>query len=285
MIINTFISDNLELEIPRYTKYSLEKIRQENPNEDILFISNTKPEYFDALKITWVPQNSVGNGSFLRQFNRLSWFNRHGTPNTSYPSPEGFWHKTCERIFYIIEFCRQNNLKQIWHFENDVLIYENLQKFQTTLNHAYAVEMSQSQTTLAISYFPSFKELEELGIFFIEAMQRGESFLQQKVNDHISEMSLLTLALYSGVIRSFPIFPGDEFVFDPGSYGQFLGGTNNFHGPGFIDNKHFVGRSIERNKISIKKIDSKFYVIDNEKNITSKLFNLHIHSKKLENFI
>jgi len=68
-------------------------------------------------------------------------------------------------------------------------------------------------------------------------------------------------------------------LFDPGSYGQFLGGTNNGHGPGFTDSEHFIGDHINQGKI--KKVE----FVDGCPFVDGiKLFNLHVHSKNLELF-
>lgn len=275
MIVNTFISDTND--VPAYTEISLKQARKFNPDTPIHFICKNKPDYFDRYNIQWVPQESVG-GEILNQFNDICWFNRHGTPNTSHPSPEGFWHKTCERIFYLYEYIKNIDDK-VCHFENDVLIYDSLNNIDDLFDGIRICPMSQTQSTFAIALIKSNDYLKNLCQFFITCLALGENQLYQYVQDHISEMSLLTLALNHNVVRSLPIFPFHDYnyVFDPGSYGQFLGGTNNFHGPGFIDEKHFIGQQLKKH----------LNVTFNEypKASTKKLFNLHVHSKNLEKFI
>jgi len=118
-------------------------------------------------------------------------------------------------------------------------------------------------------------------------MKSGERHLLSFGFDHISEMSLLSMANKLHLIGSFNTLPEpeSEFVFDPSSYGQFLGGTNNEHGPGFIDHKHNIGQALIQNRISVSFNQGAPYVYDNEKDIERKLFNLHIHSKDLERFV
>ena len=81
MIINTFISDT-EI-VPTYTEISLRQARKLNPSLPIHFICKNKPLYFDDLNITWINQDSI-NGDLITFFNNLSWFNRHGTPQTTH---------------------------------------------------------------------------------------------------------------------------------------------------------------------------------------------------------
>lgn len=278
MIINTFISDTND--VPAYTEISLRQTRKLNKNLPIHFICKNKPSYFDDLDITWVNQNTI-NGDLINLFNGLSWFNRHGTPSTAYPSPEGFWHKTCERIFYLAEYARQQKLERFIHTENDVLMYYDYEAFISNVNNDfYATIMSDTQATFAIVNIPRYNNIVTLCQFFLEMMKYGERQLSQYFKDHVSEMTLLREAINKKIINSFNIIPieNSKFVFDPGSYGQFLGGTNNFHEPGFIDDKHYVGQKIKNKEL---KVEFNSIPMVNDK----PLFNLHIHSKKLERFI
>jgi hypothetical protein len=74
-----------------------------------------------------------------------------------------------------------------------------------------------------------------------------------------------------------------EYVFDPGSYGQYLGGTNNGHGAGYAGDHHFIGEAINKGLIKPIFEDHKPYVLCYGNKYP--LFNLHIHSKKLEQFL
>lgn len=278
MLINTFISDTNN--VPEYTELSLNKARSLNNSMPIYFICKNKPEYFDDLNIQWVNQDDV-KGKLIEEFNQLSWFNRHGTPSTSYPSPQGFWHKTCERIFYLAEFAKQNKLERFIHTENDVLMYYSYKDYINNIkNNFYATVMSEKQATFSIVNIPSYIYIVDLCEFFLDLMKHGEQRLAIEFNDHVSEMSLLRYSMNSGIIDTFDILPSPDskFIFDPGSYGQFLGGTNNFHEPGFKDLNHYpwifnCEVFMQDNKPIVKKDE-----------VLSPLFNLHIHSKNLRKF-
>lgn len=278
MIINTFISDTND--VPAYTEISLRQARKLNPNLPIHFICKNKPNYFDELNIAWINQDDM-NGELIDRFNELSWFNRHGTPPTSYASPEGFWHKTCERIFYVAEYANQQKLERFIHTENDVLMYYDYETLINNIdNNFYATIMSATQATFAIVNIPKYIYITNLCQFFLEMMKYGEQELLRQFNDHISEMSLLRAAMNEGIIDTFDILPLEnvKLVFDPGSYGQFLGGTNNFHEPGFTDDKHYIGQFIRNGQLRVE-----FNDVPSVNNVP--VFNLHIHSKKLENFV
>ena len=273
MIVNTFISDTSD--VPAYTEISLKQARKFNPETPIHFICKNKPDYFEKYNIEWIPQDSI-NGDTLKEFNEVCWFDKHGTPQTSYPSPSGFWYKTCERIFYLYEYIKNTN-DNVCHFENDVLLYDSLSNIKNLFDGLRICPMSRTQSTFAIALINSSLDLKIVCDFFISCLKLSEFELYQKIQDHINEMSLLTLALHSGLAQPLPIFPASyDYVFDPGSYGQYLGGTNNFHGAGFIDEKHYIGQKIQAGL----NVEFKGRPFVNDK----KLFNLHIHSKNLKDF-
>ena len=275
MIINTFISDGGK--VPEYTEICLRQARKTNPDEDIRFICKDDQAIFKELNIKWVPQDSI-DSELLREFNQVCWFKNHGTPNTSYPSPELFWHRTAERIYYLQAYINEHDLKNVFHFENDVLIYYGLDLVPAS-DTMMVLPMSINKATFAFAYIPNRQTINSLCCYFNWLLSRyGEEALSRHLRDHVSEMSLLHIALQEELVKPLPILPYDsDVVFDPASYGQFLSGTNNGHGAGFVDKEHFIGREIEKNHLNIT-FYGKPFVND------AKIFNLHIHSKNLKEF-
>jgi hypothetical protein len=118
--------------------------------------------------------------------------------------------------------------------------------------------------------------------------------------DMINEMSLLyiySLHFNEKYLDFFPILPVGKYsknlevfnsIFDPASYGQFVGGTPKAAGgalPGFLDNNHFIGNEMIKNR-------DKYAVIWDDDipylkyvNTLYRINNLHIHSKLLEDFV
>jgi len=103
----------------------------------------------------------------------------------------------------------------------------------------------------------------------------------------ITDMAFLDL-IYKGSkqYKMLPCVPSGEYsqnfealqaVFDPTSYGQYLGGTNNGHPEGYCEYRHFVGKDIIDKKIEVK-FDKAPYVLFDNKQIP--IFNLHVHNKK-----
>jgi hypothetical protein len=281
MIINTFISDS-EF-VPSYTAISLKRARDLNPNTPIYFICKKDQSYFKKLNISWIDQSKLANHDLVKRFNELSWFNRHGTPNTTYPSPEGFWHRTCERIFYLAAYCDLHKTENVLHIENDVIMYYSYDYFMSQTSNSFcATAMSQKQATFAVMFIPLSSFITHLCEAMLKLMKYGERFILNEYKvDHVSEMTLLKICMDENIIDTFSILPERDYplCFDPGSYGQFLGGTNNGHGPGFKDPNHYPWM-----------LQCEAYINDgvpyvSKDGLVRPLFNLHVHSKKLENFI
>tara|TARA_R110000822_G_scaffold161129_2_gene301454 strand:- start:2014 stop:2886 length:873 start_codon:yes stop_codon:yes gene_type:complete len=286
LILNTFISE--ETVVPEYTETSIKQTRKENPEIPILFICKQEQPWFKDLKVQWVSQDSLSKGTWLTKFNKVCKFNRHGTPNTTHPSPKNFWHRTAERIFYLREAINSYKLDNVFHFENDVMVYDSFDKIVNKLpnNIVSAIPMSQTHSTFALTFIPTIDSIDFMCEYFLNLLHKGERHLQRKGYDHISEMSLLNMAMRNGRAEQLPILPSRDLsnsvdlIFDPGSYGQFLGGTNNGHPRGFIDPTHFIGQYFGRteDRPEIPFDDGYPYFQG------SKIFNLHIHSKNLKDF-
>jgi len=286
-IVNTFISDGGPL--PSYTEVSLRQARKTNPDVEIDFICKDDQELFSEVGVNWIPQESI-QSSELDMFNEVCWFKRHGTPNTTFKSPNLFWHRTCERIYYLEAYISQQNMQNVFHFENDVLLYGHLSTVPVIDDVAMVLPMSRNKATFAFCHISEPNNLHSVCKYFTWLMSSyGETRLSQHLGDHVSEMSLLYMALREHIVAALPTLPTygaqdgilteqtNEMVFDPGSYGQFLGGTNNGHGAGFTDSQHFIGELIESGDLQV--------TFDGTPSVNGvQIFNLHIHGKNLEEF-
>lgn len=304
-IINTFISDP-GVKIPEYTVYSLQKLRENNPDIEIDFICNTGHGFdkvFKNLKVKWVDQNDL-DSFYLDSFRYLSDLERHGTPDTKYPSPPKFFHRALERIFMLQAYSEiDNDFYQVWHTENDVITYYPLNQIRLSWYDEnipiYITPMGPKISTFAMAYFYDSNTITSLCTKFLEYLWMSEDkFIKLTGADMLNEMTMLRHAQSGMFIEPLPILPksykwglpDDNFLFDPGSYGQYLGGTNNHdHGPGYAGDHHYIGAEI--NKMNITPYwDSghkKPFVVstpDDGSTKTYPLFNLHIHSKNLKAF-
>lgn len=297
-IINTFISDNEK--IPEYALLSLAQLRKLNPDIEIEFIcSNVSPyeSFFNRHKITVVPQDCV-TSPLLEKFNELSWLKKWGKPDTVHNSPNYFFHRAMERIYYLearMRVCDIFNDDEVFHCENDIVCYYPLEVAKKDFlecgknnKNIFAITpASKTTATMAIAYINSYKAIEDVCINLNYLLSEGEDLLLTKTRvDMINEMVLLKICMNSNIIQGLPIIPNVKYryVYDPSSYGQFLGGTNNHgNGIGFTSSEHYLGLGLRNEDIKIEWKKDKPFVLFN--NIKKPLFNLHVHSKNLSEFI
>ena len=296
-VIQTFISDP-GVQIPEYTVYSLRKLREHNPTTKITFISNTGHGFdrvFKKYDVQWIDQNSLSS-FYLESFRRLSDLERHGTPNTKYPSPPKFFHQALGRIFMLQAYMAKEKIEEVFHTENDVLTYYPLDSFETHCHYGdnpsvYVTPMGPTISTFAFSYFYDVAAISGLCAKFLEYLWLGEKkFLKLSGADMLNEMTMLSYAnrdhFWVGEFDTYRMWENmNGFLFDPGSYGQYLGGTNNHdHGPGYAGDHHYIGKLINEGKLGVEFVGGKPYV-NNNTGVPIPLFNLHIHSKNLKDFL
>lgn len=301
-IVQTFISDSGQ-KIPEYTIYSLQKLRENNPSLRITFISNTGHGFDNVFKkydVNWVDQNTL-DSFYLDAFRNLSDLEKHGTPNTKYPSPPKFFHRALERIFMLQAFMAQDWEREVFHTENDVLTYYPLNSFELYCQYLdnpsiYITPMGPKVSTFAFAYFHNPNAMNELCCKFLEYLWMGEAkFLELSEADMLNEMTMLKKAQEDLFIGNFDTCKVHEnmngYLFDPGSYGQFLGGTNNHdHGPGYTGSHHYIGKAIDDFQMTPywdSGLKKPFVILcpDEGPQVTRRLFNLHIHSKNLKAFM
>lgn len=204
----------------------------------------------------------------------------------------GFWTLTSLRFFYLYEFMRVYDIKNVIHLENDVLVYYNCSKIIDLFdkNYLYIPFDTFTRNIASIIYIPSSMILKEV---------------LDKYNFQLNDMENFSLIKQqNGPIRNIPIFPTiksenkvfefvtenfDTFnlIFDAAAIGQYLGGVDPKNQSG--DTSGFVNETcvikydnFNFEWIMMDNIKRPFIIIDNN-NIP--IFNLHIHCKNLEKFI
>jgi hypothetical protein len=204
----------------------------------------------------------------------------------------GFWHLTSLRFFYIYEFMKKYNVDNVIHLENDVPIYYNCNELNDYIdqNFMYIPFDSYKRNIASIMYIPN----KEIFKIILDNYDFNKNDMDNFTN--IKQKTKL--------IKNFPIFIknknlSDEqnfvsensdtfpFIFDAAAIGQYLGGVDPRNDPS--DTKGFINETcvIKYNKYKIwfeeiNKIKKPFIQIEDKK---IPIFNLHIHSKNLIDFI
>jgi hypothetical protein len=206
----------------------------------------------------------------------------------------GFWELTSKRFFYIYSLMKSYNLKDVIHIENDVLVYYNCNSLLELLdkNKIYFPIDSYKRAVASIMYIPN-------QVIFGSILSKYD----------INQSDMLNFAriqkLIPNAFENFPIgfremnfsseqqhvtrlFDTFKIIFDGAAIGQYLGGIDPRNTPGntigFISKEcvikyntyQFIWNNINKN-------GNKPY-LSYRGNIIP-IFNLHVHSKKLINFV
>jgi len=219
-------------------------------------------------------------------------YNFYSSTNLDKNFRNGFWTLTSLRFFYIYEFMKKYNVYDVIHLENDVLIYYNCNEIINLFNKKYVyIPFDTFKRNIAsIMYIPSadtFKIVLDNYDFTKNDMENF-SVIKNKTT----------------LIQNLPIFYTDEtvneeiyfvsnnynifgYIFDAAAIGQLLGGVDprNCEGNtvGFINETCII--KYNNYKIWFEKINNmnKPFIIIKDKKIP--IFNLHIHSKNLNQFV
>ena len=205
-----------------------------------------------------------------------------------------FWLLTLLRLYVVFLYAKKNNINEFIHLEYDNLIYNDLTILKCLPPSTYFTRVGPYCSSAGFMYCNSIEHFSK----FIEKVEqiicKGEKHARQfTAYDHLSEMILIDLIYENtkNIIDYLPILPfgkgSDNFdllgiLFDGASYGQYIGGTNNGDGKGWTGRHHYTGCAIQDNNIQVifDKVPS---IVFNNKKIP--IANLHIHSKKLTDYI
>lgn len=207
------------------------------------------------------------------------------------------WSTSLERIFYIEKYVKSTNINSFVHFDNDVVLFE---PFETIKKHAgldskgfYITPLNSENMIFGYSYSNSNKTFFEICAKIKEILENYK-FYSKKYNQNkpLNEMKILSITQREDekLIKSLDILPygNKKFIFDPASYGQFLGGTHKkpktFFRNNFATQAHSVGAELISKRLVVK-FKNQVPFVESEIGDKSKLTNLHIHSKKLNKFL
>lgn len=275
-----------------YFRDCIAQVKKYNPNINLFFIGEDK-EYVEDTDFYNIKYLSKGEN--IKYFNNLDFYSKHADP---------LWKTSMARFFYIEEFVKKFNLKNIFHFDNDVLIYGSFNKVLTKINideQNIFTKTNEFNLTCGLFYTRDYLSIFKLNNLILNKISLGISFLTHKYSQArslpeepfmVNEMTILKIIQEENekAIYEFPSQPFDNLFnrygicFDPSSWGQYIGGTPNV-GPGWAGNHHNIGKSILGKRYNCYLKDKKPLILDINNDKTYPLFNLHIHSKNLNKYV
>lgn len=198
---------------------------------------------------------------------------------------DGFWISTTKRFYYIYEFMKLFSITNLFHIENDIMMYtpfDEIYKEMDDYNRVWMIKDHPKRVIPSIMFFPHYQ------IFYDILKKISGQFSDTFVNDMVlfGNLSNENVYLFPNNIEN-----GSKMIFDAAAIGQYLGGVDTRN-----DSSNTVGFI---NETSVFRADSCDYVnVKLENNLTIfaakdktlarsqlvKIANLHIHSKRLHQF-
>ena len=288
-------------ELPTYLPIAIKQARLFNDNSNIALVAS-----LNALEINCTVLEEVGVISIpiesLQKSMHHKYFLKHSTLDRTFRG--GFWLFASERFFYLHEVVKKYELRNVIHLESDVMLYENIEKLLPILEENYlglAVPYSADNRCI-----PSIVFIKDDASIF-----RLIKYMAKQANLNLNDMTILgqfSCKDDNRYMASLPIvhreyIEKEEFesvnpdrfsnnvdqfnsIFDSAYLGQYLGGVD----ASVIDvtfgyvNPHCVIKS-SKLKFSWKK-DSRGRKVPfaSYGGKVLKINNLHIHSKRLQDF-
>ena len=211
-------------------------------------------------------------------------------------SSNPLWITSLERIFFINEYLKKSQLSEFVHFDNDVVIYKPFSQikkyFEKEEKGIFITPLNLYNLIFGYSYVNSLEKFYILTNKVRNVAENSKDYqFKYNKNKVLNEMRILSIISNEndGLISELETLPygQDDVIFDPASYGQFLGGTHQkpkrFYRINFATQQHTVGTEIISKRIKTKFVNSTPYVVS-ELGDKVELVNLHIHSKELQKF-
>jgi hypothetical protein len=282
-------------ELPKYIRYTFSQIRLFNPDLTIHFITDKKHI---------IEQPTLFHTFGVKVYNKDEYYSNKIEMLTKLMGRDhaDFWMITMSRLVYIETFIGLHNLKNVFHFENDVLLYRSLSEMYDTFDKLYPslaiTQGSEHKWMTGFAFIKDYISLSKMTHFFIYVLQTYgiKGTIKKYGMDMVHEMSLM--AAYHkeqpNRLAPLPTLPSsDNFndfnsIFDSAAWGQFVGGTQN-EGPGAKPTDHDVSRVLINNPTHsvIWKLDDKnrkvpYYKTEED---CIRINNLHMHSKNLHLYL
>jgi len=290
-------------ELPLYIEDSLAQARMFNTC-DIYLLANQRAFdvsviNFQQISIKPVAVETIQRADMHAQYVKKS--------TLDYPGWKGFWLYTSERFLYLNDFIQQNNMKQVFHLENDVMLYVDLDELMPVFKKYYpqlaAVFDNDQRCIPSFVYSAQPEAMQKLAQFFLQYPSKNDmdvlGLFKQMHGEYIKSLPIIMssykarfpLQSSAGHITMRPReysqhMRGFKSIFDAAAIGQFLGGIDPRHGdsrPGFINEsclfdpsrlKYMWKRDAQDRLVPYASFNDKVYRINN----------LHIHSKNLKAF-
>jgi len=215
-----------------------------------------------------------------------------------------FWKVTMGRLYILEILIRRRQLKHVVHIENDVLIYHDpnnlINEFKKVgKNSVLLTPVGDDYASAAYLYVKNHHPIANMNRVMLETLVKGKA-LSQKLFGTPDPTEMMIIAhlwkRYDNLIAYFPVFTEGKgsvnlqafnSIFDGASLGQYVGGTN-ADPPGWTGQHHWAGKrlALGKHRVEFRNISHGRrvpYLFGGNKEY--RINNLHIHSKKVKEFM
>ena len=265
--------------IPEYVNYSIDSIiKNESKDAKIYFCGDYQLERNDIIHININDLNS----NHLNEIKEINYFR---------DEKNLLWETSLYRIFYLYEAAKYININRFIHFDCDVVIYKSFDELTNQFDRGKIniTPLNELFLNFSYSFFDNMQYLELVCVEILKIL-KNSTFYENKYykGKKLNEMILMNIAYIKNpeFFKLLEVLPGsdNDVIFDPGSYGQYIGGTHNKRfSKNFINIDHYVGREILKDGFKVS-FENKKPFINHSKQIFE-LANLHVHSKNLHRYV
>tara|TARA_B100001996_G_C18634073_1_gene582948 strand:- start:535 stop:1368 length:834 start_codon:yes stop_codon:yes gene_type:complete len=201
------------------------------------------------------------------------------------------WESSFLRIFYLHELAKELGLENFVHFDCDVLIYKSFKNIQNSFvkDRLNITPVNELFLNFSYAYVDNIMNFQKICMCLLEILNNSSHYEEKYYSGkRLNEMIMLNIAYikYPNLFNLLNTLPknSSEFIFDPGSYGQYLGGVDKHSfSKKLVNDEHYVGRNIIKYGYKIKMV--KGLPVVSVKDEDFELVNLHVHKKNLGKFI
>lgn len=302
MIILTHIGESL----PDYIDTFLTQLRKFNSETEIVFLVNENNVNNDVFSKHNVNTYSIENldNTLTNQFINKFGYGDIGSSKRHivYGSPD-YWCVTSTRLFYIYEYCKKFNINEYFHFENDIMVYTDVNDILKIIkeNNLYKniaiTRGTNNKIMTGFVYVGNNDIMGDLLNSFITYLDDKPDLFNYGI-DMVNEMGLLHVYQLKNneKLVNLPTFPNEiltqdfkyfNTIFDPATYGQYLDGIPSNPGISILPDS-YIGDEIRKDNsitISFELVNGLRIPHLNYGGEKIKINTLHIHSKRLYLFL
>lgn len=270
--------------IPEYLKYTVNAIKSSDENSKIYMLSDDNLEQHGVINLNLEDIK----GSITNEVLTSNYYKSQTNP---------LWNTSMARIFAIKDMANYLEItNDIVHFDTDVLIYDDFNKYKNKFDSLKGLHITQTNSDELIfgfSYINDMTIYEKICSAIYKKLFGSENIADKSnlevKNYSFNEMRMLREVEVENKGYIFPITSvptkKEDIIFDPLDIGYFLGGQDKYENVPTIDSRNYLGEYILNDKSNsrVEFVDKKPFLISH--GIQNKIFNIHVHNKKLINYL